>query len=427
MMKIVELKVEEIKHDKRIRQDFGEIEALAGVIQEKGLLQPITVAPNMRLMAGERRLLAHKHLGLQTIKAIIREPSDAVDGEEVELIENVARKDLTWQEEARLQFRIFTKRKSKNRKWSQELQARLTGRQQPEIHRLLGLGEALEIGDTELENIETKEQAWKVYKALDEEAGQQALREMLERSDTHQKLGTPEWAAGAYRIGNALEEMASMSEVAHFAEVDPPYGVDLDRRKSRNEDEQKMKTYQEWEDFEAKMALTAKLTYQALKPHSFAVFWYGMSWHYEIMKILREAGFAIPDIPAVWTKGGSGQTASPDTTLGSCYEPFFLARKGQPKLVKPGRGNVFEFRTLHPTVKTHPTEKPIALLEEIISVCCFPGSTILVPFLGSGVSLRAAYKLGHKGFGWDLSSTFRDSFLLSMSKPVEEGDEEEEV
>jgi ParB/RepB/Spo0J family partition protein len=419
-MKIVELPIDSIKHDKRIRQDLGEIEALAEVIQEKGLLQPITVAPNGRLMAGERRLLAHIHLGLSTIKAIVREPEDSTDAEEVELIENVARKDLTWQEEARLQFRIYTKRKSKSRKWSQEAQAKLTGRQQPEIHRLLSLGEALEMGDTELETVETKEQAWKIYKSLDEEAGRAALMEMLERSDRHKKLRTPEWAASAYRIGDALHELQELSEVAHFAEVDPPYGVDLDRRKSRNEDERKMATYQEWEDFTTKFLQTAELTYKALKPHSFAIFWYGMSWHSEIMSILKGVGFAIPDIPSIWTKGGSGQTASPDTTLGSCYEPFFLARKGQPKLAKPGRGNVFDYPALHPSVKKHPTEKPITLLEEIINICCFPGSTVLVPFLGSGVTLRAAYKLGHNGFGWDLSTTFRDAFLLSMSKPVEE-------
>lgn len=426
VMRIVELEISKIRVEKRIREDTGEIEALAGAIEEKGLLQPITVSSDMRLLAGGRRLLAHQHLKRTHIRAIIRDLTDSIDAEEVELVENVARKDLTWQEEARLQYRIYRKRKDKDRKWSQEKQARVTGRQQPEIHRLLELGEALEGGDNELEKCVTKDQAWKVYKALDEEMGKQALREMLERDSGFRSTSIPEWASRAYIIGNCLEEMPKIqSESFHFAEVDPPYGVDLDKRKSRNTDDN-MSEYNEWDDFEVQFTLVAQEVYRLLKPDSFAVFWYGMSWHTEVMAILRKVGFAIPDIPCVWTKPGSGQTASPDTTLGSCYEPFFLARKGKPKLAKVGRGNVFDFKPLHPTIKRHPTEKPCHMLRDILTTVCFPGSTILVPFLGSGVTLQAAQVEGHNAMGWDLSEEYRRKFLEAMSETIETEEVEEE-
>jgi len=165
---------------------------------------------------------------------------------------------------------------------------------------------------------------------------------------------------------------------------------------------------------------TASLVKDCLEPHAFAVFWYGMSRHQEVLEILRRVGWSVPDIPAIWYKGEVGQTASPDTTFGSCYEPFFVARKGQPKLARPGRGNVFNFTSLQK--KTHPTEKPVWLLEELLRVFCWPGSRVLCPFLGSGVTLRAAYKLGHTGMGWDLSERHKAGFLATVAADMAAAD-----
>jgi len=74
-----------------------EIESLAQSIGETGLLQPITVRPNgdrYQLIAGERRLRAHKVLGKPTIEALISEAEEG-DMAVFALAENIDREDLS--------------------------------------------------------------------------------------------------------------------------------------------------------------------------------------------------------------------------------------------------------------------------------------------------------------------------------------------
>ena len=89
----------------RKRFDQASLDALADSIRERGVLQPIIVAPRSaggyQLIAGERRWRAAQIAGRPTIPALV---GDAVDGAvslELALIENVAREDLTVIEEAR--------------------------------------------------------------------------------------------------------------------------------------------------------------------------------------------------------------------------------------------------------------------------------------------------------------------------------------
>lgn len=423
MMQIKEVPITEIKVKNRGRLDKGDIQGLAASIEEKGLIQPITIDQRSNLIAGERRLLAHQHLKKMTIPCIIRHITGVIDAVEVELIENTQRLNLHWAEKANLEKRIFDLKTSVDPGWSQRDQGSLLGTSQPAVNRRLQLAEAIQL-IPELAEYKTEDEAWKEYKRLEEDVvrthmHQQYLphiKEVMERAGDH------------FRIGDAFKGMEAFDDATfNFAEVDTPYGVDLDKRKSRNDNSRLMEDYNEWtgEEYMRLFAATAKAVYRLLKPNSFAVFWYGMSWHSYVLPVLRESGFGVPDIPAVWIKGEAGQTASPNTTLGSCYEPFFLVRKGSPVLARPGRSNVFNFPKLAGTAKDHPTQKPLLLMRCILEVCLMPHSQIVIPFLGSGVTLRAAYKLGHTGLGWDLSQGYKNAFLRRIADDQKEGDEEE--
>jgi N6-adenosine-specific RNA methylase IME4 len=85
------LSIDEIIVGKRHRRDLGDIASLAMSIAAHGLLHPIVVTPDGRLIAGERRLEAWKFLGLTEI------PVTEVDLDEIargELAENADRKDF---------------------------------------------------------------------------------------------------------------------------------------------------------------------------------------------------------------------------------------------------------------------------------------------------------------------------------------------
>jgi ParB family transcriptional regulator, chromosome partitioning protein len=79
------------------RIQFDDIEKLADSISEDGLLQPISVrqvGDRFQLIAGERRLHAHRKLGKPTIEAIVISVDDAKSAV-LALAENIARQDLT--------------------------------------------------------------------------------------------------------------------------------------------------------------------------------------------------------------------------------------------------------------------------------------------------------------------------------------------
>jgi ParB family transcriptional regulator, chromosome partitioning protein len=62
-----------IKVGKRIRRDMGDIASLAESIEDIGLLNPITVDEDGRLLAGARRLAACKRLGWKKIRVNVVE------------------------------------------------------------------------------------------------------------------------------------------------------------------------------------------------------------------------------------------------------------------------------------------------------------------------------------------------------------------
>lgn len=422
-MQFQEVEISRIKIKDRFREDKGDIPALAQQITDAGrLIQPISLNQYYELVAGERRLLACIALGWTTIPAIIHDITGKVNKLRIELLENIARKDMTWVERARLEKAIFDNESEHDPSWTQRYQSALLDTSLGAVNRRLQLAEALETLP-DLAEYTNEDDAFKALKTLEEEV----IIRHLEKSTPQEVIQASQWAADHYRVGDAFAGMAGVKAgQVHFADVDPPYGVELDRRKGRNKADTKMSQYNEVDadEYIAFYEKAATEVFRILRNDSFAIFWYGPTWHSETRDTLRKIGFGVADVNAIWTKGAVGQTASPDTSFGSCFEPFWLARKGKPKLAKPGRGNVFDFKMVSSKQKIHSTEKPLDLMAEVLACCCFPGSRIMVPFLGSGVTLRAAYALGHTGFGWDLSERHKELFLRKVRGEIVEGEED---
>jgi ParB family chromosome partitioning protein len=99
----VELIVANPKQPRR-RFDEEALQALAGSLADRGVLQPVLVRAKpggtYELVAGERRWRAAQIAGLEKIPALVRPRGDA-ESLELALIENMAREDLNPVEEAR--------------------------------------------------------------------------------------------------------------------------------------------------------------------------------------------------------------------------------------------------------------------------------------------------------------------------------------
>lgn len=435
--KLKHVKIEEIHILERYRDDMGDIEELKESIQEKGILQPITLDSDMNLLAGCRRYTAAKSLGLTTIPALIREIDGEVDSREVELIENVHRKNFTWSEEAALIAEIDRLYKEKDQNWSSRKTAKLLDQSVGGISQKIKLANAIE-KVPELGDCKTADEANKLINSIHENAiieeqrrrqkeamsepdlppeGESAEQKSI-RMDASIKRAL-QLADSNYIIGDTLKAIKSMNPNGHvdFIECDPPYGIDLNTQKmakGRNT----AATYNEvprdkYVDFLKELCTGL---YNAAGKDCWMVFWYGPTWHTDVMAALRDAGWNVDDIPCVWVKG-SGQTMQPDHHLARAYEPFLMCKKGKPVLVKRGRTNVFFFSPCPPTgkdAKYHPTQRPVTLIEEILNTFISGRSHIFVPFLGSGATLRAAYNLGHQAYGFDISDEYKDKFMLAV-------------
>ena len=108
---------------------------LSDSIRKSGVLQPIIVQhlgeKKYKLIAGERRLRASKHIGLQEIPALVKEVSEQ-DAAVIGLVENTQRSQLNTIEEA-LGYKSLQEKYSLNAK---EI-SQLVGKSRPYVSNLL--------------------------------------------------------------------------------------------------------------------------------------------------------------------------------------------------------------------------------------------------------------------------------------------------
>lgn len=132
------LRIEDIEPDPdQPRKDFRDIEELAASIRTHGLISPIVVSPldnrRFRIIAGERRFRACRMAGLRQVNAIVRSIQEQ-SRMEVQLIENIQRKNLHPVDEAR----VFRRLMDEFRLTQESLAVRI-GKSQPTINQALRL------------------------------------------------------------------------------------------------------------------------------------------------------------------------------------------------------------------------------------------------------------------------------------------------
>jgi ParB family chromosome partitioning protein len=107
------------RKDLEAGMEDSSLDDLASSIRDKGLLNPITVMKRddggYDLIAGQRRFLACRKIGWETIPAIVRDKLDDADAMILSLIENVHRADMNPIDKARAYEKIFEKYRNYDR------------------------------------------------------------------------------------------------------------------------------------------------------------------------------------------------------------------------------------------------------------------------------------------------------------------------
>jgi ParB-like chromosome segregation protein Spo0J len=192
---MVQMNIDQIQVGFRYRKDLGDLRTLADSIAEVGLLHPVVVTPEGRLIAGQRRLEACRTLGWTEVPVTVVDLYQAARGE---AHENFVRKDLLPSEIVALKRAIepLERREARERQGHKadlchpatvaEGQGAAPGDTRDKIARYLGIGRT------------TIERAEAVVDAAEEEPEEYGY--LVEQMDRSGKV------AGAYRRLEVLRQ-----------------------------------------------------------------------------------------------------------------------------------------------------------------------------------------------------------------------------
>ena len=91
----MQMQISEIVIRKRVRQDLGDLSELMESLKKFGQLNPVIITRDKELIAGHRRLESAKRLGWYTVDVVCVDRVAEAEKLEMELQENVHRKDLS--------------------------------------------------------------------------------------------------------------------------------------------------------------------------------------------------------------------------------------------------------------------------------------------------------------------------------------------
>lgn len=114
-------------------------------------------------------------------------------------------------------------------------------------------------------------------------------------------------------------------------------------------------------------------------------------------------------IPLVFRKNFSAQVLKANMKIvGNCEYGLVLYRDRLPKFNNDGQMvfNCFEYPRDNDTPKIHPTQKPVALLENLVRLFTDKGDVVIDPCAGSGSTLLAAANLMRNAYGFEIKKNF---------------------
>lgn len=435
-----DIEISKIKTGTRFREDYGNIEELAFDINKNGLISPIAVMPdgdNYTLLAGGRRLNAINKIREKKPEAFNLIPANVYNRKlttlelrTIEGAENFNRKGMNYVERVTLLNEIHKlqmaehgekiDRSDDNSGWNQRRTAELLKISPATVTQDLTLAKSIEkFPDLELDNCKDKKAAIRKLNNF-----KKTLVNSVKADKFIESIGNLSRAKqqliNSYIVSDFFEGVKEVpSGLIDLVEIDSPYALDLDKnKKSISGGMCDHYNYKEItpEKYPAFTQRVLKECYRVMAPNSWLLKWFAPEPWFELeYKWLVEAGFEVRRMPCIWSKG-SGQTKQFNNRLANSYEMFFYARKGDARLATRGKNNLYNAKPIYHEHKIHPTEKPIDLLTEILSTFVQPNSTILVPFLGSGNTILAAFQLKVKAIGFEVLDSFKDSYLIKVNE-----------
>jgi ParB family chromosome partitioning protein len=392
--------------EERIRKDHGDLDELANSIRAIGLIHPVVITRDYKLIAGERRLKAMKKLGIpELIHAktfIFNDEVDPLKLKAMEIEENVKRKQLSWQEELLAKKRLLD--------LLQQIHG-VSGPGRPTRSEALGiaspgfginklaslLGESNATTSKDLELAALIEQIPQLAKAETKEAArrQVLLGTTVAVALQQAKLNPPKtdkkWELYEGDFFTNINTIPR--ESIDLVITDPPYGASTSGMGPNSKGLLATPFVDDKFAVANLLSQLAGASYHVLKQDRFAAFFFDFLNYGVLLQALRDFHFDPIVTPLIWVKNTVVNT-DPYRRYGRSYEPILLAKKGEPKLMRPAQRDVIEVQNLITRgvqeTKFYHAQKPVELLEKLIIDLCVPSGTVVDFCAGSGSTAVAA-------------------------------------
>lgn len=427
---IMELEPTQVKLNKdlpRWRQEMGDVKELAESISKKGQIHPILIDRNMQLVCGGRRLAACIYAG-KKVRAAYTDQIDPFVLRELELEENLRRKAFTPGEEVLAvqslhQLKVAQHGETVPGKaggWSLDQTAELIGKTRGSVINDLEMARAVN-AFPELKNAKKKVEITRAMKGLER------LQTSIAGIQVHEAAIKEKKDLVELYNGDSIIRMRALEDArVDIIFSDPMYGIDADKTAIGVGGVTGGVTSAGFKlDDSADPALEFLKTlavesfrFTTAKAHGFI--FVGPEHFYTIRKMFTDAGWLAYIKPMLWIKRETGQCNVPYAWPSSCYEAFLYIRKQDSRLVREGMPDWVECAPVNPSVKTHPYEKPVGLLTNLLERVCTPGQTMYDPCMGSGASIEAGLKQKLFCIGGDLSTEAYSQALGRIAKVQKE-------
>lgn len=382
----------------RYRKDSVKVKSLLESIIKSKQHHPIVVTENLELIAGGRRLAACL-LGGIDVRCTYRTNLSPIQMREIELEENLQREDLSPADEADaiadlhvLKQEIYGQTSSgKEGGWRLVDTADAISMSKGTVIDNINISAALK-NFPELRILKTRKAIKKAVKGC---------QQVVDRAEAVQ-----EWEALIQKenrvellLEDATIDMLKLEDNSiDILLTDPPYGIEIDKiATSVGGSTGGFSTSGYKFNDNAEYALTlyevlAEESYRFTTENAHAYVFVAPEFFVWIRSLMMDAGWDAYIKPIIWVKRESGQCNMPERWPSSCYEMILYCRKATSQLVVQGMPDWIPEDPVLESKRIHPTEKPVSLLQKLLTRTSLPGQRLYDPFNGSGSSLEAGLR-----------------------------------
>lgn len=448
------LSLKDVIVEDRLRRDLGDIEELARCIANDGLIQPPVVEQRedgkFYLVAGGRRYAALTLLASNENKeeaeffaqvdfTVLNDLSPS-QRKKLELVENIYRNDMTWQEKALgiADYHKLSKKEARKEgeAWTQDQTGKLLNMSQANVSIALSVADELRNPDSPLWKCDSLQSAmqFQTKQRLDE-ANKELMKRLAARREATQQIvrvasNTPiitdvvaqvnqvadkaapkitkDEILSFYYQGDCLDVLPTLakSHTVNHIVCDPPYGIDMSYlsgddvgRSSLVERTASEHTVAGNLDLLPKFL---KVAFDCIAEDGFLCMWYDLDHHEKIRVWAEEVGWRVCRWPVVWCKTSPCMNNAAQYNVTKSTEVCYIMRRSEKSVLKVKQAKNYVHAGTAATA-THPFCKPHEVWKYLIETVSLEGQTIVDPFAGEGSSLASMFKLKRLPIGIEVN------------------------